>query len=137
MTLCSKCQIDGEDFINFFGVLRKHELYPMTTKLKIIMTKICITLLQTFYQMLASAWICVNFKPIFRLPRSMLWILEFSFSRSNEPKASLRRFWNGPSSFKLNQPDFCVTRFRDFKEIVPKVISIFLKKFLGQSKQCM
>ena len=27
MTLCSKCQIDGEDFVNFCGLLRKHELY--------------------------------------------------------------------------------------------------------------
>ena len=27
LTLCSKCQIDGEDFINFCGLLGKHELY--------------------------------------------------------------------------------------------------------------
>ena len=27
LTLCNKCQIDGEDFINFCGLLRKHELY--------------------------------------------------------------------------------------------------------------
>ena len=27
LTLCSKCQMDGEDFVNFFGLLRKHELY--------------------------------------------------------------------------------------------------------------
>ena len=26
LTLCSKCQIDGEDFINFCGLLREHEL---------------------------------------------------------------------------------------------------------------
>ena len=26
LTLCSKCQIDGEDFVNFCGLLRKHEL---------------------------------------------------------------------------------------------------------------
>ena len=26
LTLCSKCQMDGEDFINFLGLLRKHEL---------------------------------------------------------------------------------------------------------------
>ena len=25
MTLCSKLQIDGEDFVNFCGLLRKHE----------------------------------------------------------------------------------------------------------------
>ena len=24
LTLCSKCQIDGEDFVNFCGLLRKH-----------------------------------------------------------------------------------------------------------------
>ena len=27
LTLCSKRQIDGEDFVNFCGLLRKHELY--------------------------------------------------------------------------------------------------------------
>ena len=27
LTLCSKCQIDGEDFANFCGLPRKHELY--------------------------------------------------------------------------------------------------------------
>ena len=27
LTLCSKCQIDTEDFVNFCGFLRKHELY--------------------------------------------------------------------------------------------------------------
>ena len=26
LTLCSKCQIDVEDFVNFCGLLRKHEL---------------------------------------------------------------------------------------------------------------
>ena len=27
LTLCSKCQFDGEDFVDFCGLLRKHELY--------------------------------------------------------------------------------------------------------------
>ena len=27
LTLCGKGQIDGEDFVNFCGLLRKHELY--------------------------------------------------------------------------------------------------------------
>ena len=27
LTSCSKCQIDGEDFVNFCGLLRKHKLY--------------------------------------------------------------------------------------------------------------
>ena len=27
LTTCSKCQIDGEDFVNFCGLLRKPELY--------------------------------------------------------------------------------------------------------------
>ena len=27
LTLCSKCQIDGENFVDFCGLLRKHELY--------------------------------------------------------------------------------------------------------------
>ena len=26
LTLCSKCQINGEDFVNFCGLLRKYEL---------------------------------------------------------------------------------------------------------------
>ena len=27
LTLCSKCQIEGEDFVNFCGLLGKYELY--------------------------------------------------------------------------------------------------------------
>ena len=27
LTLCSKCQIHSEDFVNFCGLLSKHELY--------------------------------------------------------------------------------------------------------------
>ena len=27
LKLCSKCQIDDEDFVNFCGLLRKSELY--------------------------------------------------------------------------------------------------------------
>ena len=27
LTLCSKCQIDVEDFVNFCGLLRKREVY--------------------------------------------------------------------------------------------------------------
>ena len=27
LIVCSKCQIDGEDFIKFCGLLRKHKLY--------------------------------------------------------------------------------------------------------------
>ena len=27
LTVCSKCQIDGEDFVSLSGLLRKHELY--------------------------------------------------------------------------------------------------------------
>ena len=30
LTLCSKRQIDGEDFVNFRGLLRKYELYIQT-----------------------------------------------------------------------------------------------------------
>ena len=26
LTLCNTCQIDGEDFVNFCGLFRKHEL---------------------------------------------------------------------------------------------------------------
>ena len=29
LTLSSKCQIDGEDFVNFHGLLRKQELYEV------------------------------------------------------------------------------------------------------------
>ena len=36
LTLCSKCQIDAEDFVNFCGLLRKPELYEeLQTRKKI------------------------------------------------------------------------------------------------------
>ena len=31
LTLCSKCQIDSEDFVNFCGHLRKQVLYAYRT----------------------------------------------------------------------------------------------------------
>ena len=34
LTLCSKCQFDGEDFVNFCCLLRKNELY-ITRDIKI------------------------------------------------------------------------------------------------------
>ena len=33
LTLCSKCQIDGENFVNFCGLLRKHKLYCLESYL--------------------------------------------------------------------------------------------------------
>ena len=36
LTICSKCQIDGEDFVNFCGLLRKHEIYiGMSIKIRV------------------------------------------------------------------------------------------------------
>ena len=32
LTLCYKCQIDGENLVNFFGLLRKHEFPPPEIK---------------------------------------------------------------------------------------------------------
>ena len=34
LTVTTYCQIDGEDFVNFFGLLRKHELYLPRPKKK-------------------------------------------------------------------------------------------------------
>ena len=34
LTHTTKCQIDGEDFVNFCGLLRKHELYG--TKIRLL-----------------------------------------------------------------------------------------------------
>ena len=31
LTLCSKCQINGEDLVNFCGLFRKYELYLLHT----------------------------------------------------------------------------------------------------------
>ena len=48
LTLCSKCQIDGEDFTNFCGLLKKHEIYckwlidfSVLIRLKLIPLKKC------------------------------------------------------------------------------------------------
>ena len=40
LTLFSNCQIDGEDFVNFCGLLRKHELYPLDQSAKKIKLKV-------------------------------------------------------------------------------------------------
>ena len=31
LTLCSECQIESEDFVNFCGLVRKHELYQIVS----------------------------------------------------------------------------------------------------------
>ena len=36
LTLCSKCQTVGEDFVNFCGLLRKHELYSIENLIDIL-----------------------------------------------------------------------------------------------------
>ena len=33
LTLCNKYQIDGEDLVNFCGLLRKHELYELSQEI--------------------------------------------------------------------------------------------------------
>ena len=35
LTVSSKCQIDGEDFFKFCGLLRKHELYLTKSQIKV------------------------------------------------------------------------------------------------------
>ena len=40
LTLCSKCQIDGEDFVDFCGLLRNHEQWHL------ICTRYCETSMQ-------------------------------------------------------------------------------------------
>ena len=35
LTLCIKCQIDGEDLVNFCGLFRKLELYLMENAIKL------------------------------------------------------------------------------------------------------
>ena len=39
LTVCSKCQIDGEDFVNFHGLLKKYELYLSAPFLYQILSK--------------------------------------------------------------------------------------------------
>ena len=42
LTVTTYCQIDGEDFVNFCGLLRKRELYPCNFKLiYIVDTYVC------------------------------------------------------------------------------------------------
>ena len=41
LTLCSKCQIDGEDFVNFCGLLRKYELYKQQTFEEYVPIEVC------------------------------------------------------------------------------------------------
>ena len=43
LTLCSKCQTDGEDFVNFCGLLRKHELYNFPRYLPLLLMLVCKT----------------------------------------------------------------------------------------------
>ena len=44
LTLCSKRQIDGEDFVNFHGLLRKYELYQNKRVAKVLLSLYIYTL---------------------------------------------------------------------------------------------
>ena len=44
--LLSKCQIDGEDFIIFCGLLRKHELYLVNVKLAVKISSFFVAFLE-------------------------------------------------------------------------------------------
>ena len=40
LTLCSKCLIDTEDFVNFCGLLRKHKLYQNKKVSKVLLSNL-------------------------------------------------------------------------------------------------
>ena len=42
LTLCRKCQIDSEDFADFCGLLRKHELQQKKGSLFFFQCQICV-----------------------------------------------------------------------------------------------
>ena len=51
LTICTMCQIAGEDFVNFCGLLRKHELYMKDPKIQYqrsLIQAICV--LQTYFR---------------------------------------------------------------------------------------
>ena len=35
LTLCNKCQMNGEDSVNFWGLLRRHELFSIQLSYKL------------------------------------------------------------------------------------------------------
>ena len=49
LTLCSKRQINGEDFVNFRGLLRKYELNEKTTIICCLLDKLMQTKLVKFH----------------------------------------------------------------------------------------
>ena len=52
LTLCSKCQIDGEDFVNFRGLLKKYELYLIINYLLINYLLLIFQVVESFLELL-------------------------------------------------------------------------------------
>ena len=57
LRLCSKRHIDGEDFVNFRGLLRKHELY--------LRTYVGQNLILTHRASHCSQYVCSSLDPVF------------------------------------------------------------------------
>ena len=72
LTLCSKCQIDGEDFVIFCVLLRKHELYIYKIRIKQIILNLCQKFNNTWQNFHRKN---INFGPKMTLSENCLWIL--------------------------------------------------------------
>ena len=59
LTLCSKCQIDGEDFVNFCGLLRKHELYLKMNAIKVSLIQKLVFIIVEIRQEVAPIFIFI------------------------------------------------------------------------------
>ena len=104
LTLCIKCQIDGEDFVNFCGLLRKHELYQ--TKNRLISKCLFVsfrTYLSNFFLLellyFFTFWISSIFKFKFQVWRVTTWRLRCQPSGSgtrNCARTSPERFAHRP-----------------------------------------
>ena len=85
--LLSKCQIDVEDFINFCGLLRKHELYcirfAVQTFLKQALNYTCRSII-CLWVVLAVLWPAVNMK-WFKMNNFESWYEESPVFRDHNP----------------------------------------------------
>ena len=60
LTLCSKCQINGEDFVIFCGLLRKHKLNAYTFTMRSRLINLCADKRSTYFKVKIGSTATLN-----------------------------------------------------------------------------
>ena len=122
--LLSKCQIDGEDFVIFCGLLRKHELYYQG------MQPTCFSM-ETFWQITYSGMIVLLLDKNYSIRNLnvVFFLLKHSVSYSSIDHLYYRSSHDGTTLWSLYQVREIVIRTGYYQDMQPTCFS--MENFVG------